>query len=232
METIIKEFSDRTSLVEELAGQIGELLHKGIATAGRASIALSGGSTPVALFERLSLLDISWKDVDVTLVDERWVEATEKDSNERLVRSHLLQNRAAAGNFTGMKNSAVTAGAGEKGCEKQLQNISRPFDVLILGMGGDGHTASLFPGAEKLAAATAMDSGRTCMALAPLTALHERMSLTLPVILDSRQLFLHITGQEKKDVLDKALGDGPFEDMPIRYVLKQQSTPLSVYWSP
>lgn len=232
MAIIIKEFSDRTSLVEELARQIEELLNRGIATTGRASIALSGGSTPVELFENLSLLDLSWKDVDITLVDERWVKATDKNSNERLVRNHLLQHRAAAANFIAMKNSAVTAGAGEKGCEKQLQNISRPFDVLVLGLGGDGHTASLFPGAKKLAAATAMDSGRTCMALTPLTAPHERMSLTLPVILDSRQLFLHITGPEKKDVLKRALGDGPLEDMPIRFVLRQQLTPLSVYWAP
>ena len=232
MKTIIKEFPDRTSLVRELTEQIGELLNKGMLKSGRASLALSGGSTPVALFESLSLLDISWKNVDITLVDERWVEATEEDSNERLVRTHLLQNKAAAAAFTGMKNPAVTVGEGEKECEQQLQNIARPFDVLILGMGGDGHTASLFPGAEKLAAVTAMDSGRTCMGLAPLTAPHERMSLTLPVILDSRQLFLHIVGQEKKDVLNKALTDGPFEEMPIRYVLKQQSTPISVYWAP
>jgi len=228
----IKEFSDRSSLVEEFSQQIGELLSRGIITSGRASIALSGGSTPVALFERLSLLDIPWKDVDITLVDERWVEVTEDVSNERLVRQHLLRNEAAAASFSGMKNSAITAGDGEKECEQQLLNISRPFDVLILGMGGDGHTASLFPGAEKLAVATAMDSGRTCIGLAPLTAPHERMSLTLPVILDSRQLFLHIVGQEKKDVLNKALNDGPSQDMPIRFVLRQQSTPLSVYWAP
>jgi 6-phosphogluconolactonase len=228
----IKEFSDRSSLVEEFSQQIGELLSRGIITSGRASIALSGGSTPVALFERLSLLDIPWKDVDIILVDARWVEATDDDSNERLVRQHLLRNKAAAASFSGMKNSAITAGDGEKECEQQLLNISRPFDVLILGMGGDGHTASLFPGAEKLAVATAMDSGRTCIGLAPLTAPHERMSLTLPVILDSRQLFLHIVGQEKKDVLNKALNDGPSQDMPIRFVLRQQSTPLSVYWAP
>ena len=232
MEPIIKEFSDRTSLVKELTKEIGRLLNKGIATAGRASIALSGGSTPIALFEHLSLLDIAWENVDITLVDERWVEATEDDSNERLVRHHLLQNKAATANFTGMKNSAITAGEGEKECEQQLQNISRPFDVLILGMGSDGHTASLFPGAEKLASVTAMDSGRTCMGLAPPTAPHDRMSLTLPAILDSKQLFLHIVGQEKKDVLNKAQGDGPLEEMPIRFVLQQQSTPLSVYWAP
>lgn len=232
MSTIIKEFPDRKSLVEALAGQVGELLGKGIVDNGRASLALSGGSTPVPLFERLSRLDIPWQDVVVTLVDERWVAVTEADSNERLVRSHLLQNRAAAATFIGMKNRAASASEGERECEQQLQNISRPFDVLILGMGGDGHTASLFPWAEKLGAATAMDSDRSCMGLASLTAPHERMSLTLPVILDSRQLYLHIVGQDKKDVLDQAMRNGPVEEMPIRFILKQQSTPLTVYWAP
>ncbi|MEA1922813.1 MAG: 6-phosphogluconolactonase [Pseudomonadota bacterium] len=232
MNPIIKEFPNRKSLVEALAGEIGELLEKGIADNGRASLVLSGGSTPVPLFERLSQLDIPWQDVVITLVDERWVPVTGDDSNERLVRSHLLQNRAAAATFIGMKNPALTASEGERACEEQLQNISRPFDVLILGMGGDGHTASLFPGAEKLAAATAMDSGLSCMGLAPLTAPHARMSLTLPVILDSRQLYLHIVGEDKKDLLAKALSDGPVAEMPIRFVLKQQSTPLSIFWAP
>lgn len=232
MTTVIRDFTDRKDLVEYLALQIAELLSAGVADNGRASIAVSGGSTPVELFERLSLLDISWKDISITLVDERWVEPTDDDSNERLARTHLLQNKAAAATFIGMKNSALTASEGESECEQQFQKIPQPFDVLILGMGGDGHTASLFPGAEKLAAATAMDSGRTCMALAPLTAPHERMSLTLPVILASRQIFLHIVGQEKREVLDKAMTDGPVEEMPIRFVLKQQATPLSVYWAP
>ena len=152
----MREFPDRKDLVEEFAEEIGELLNKGIADNGRASLALSGGSTPLPLFERLSLLDIPWKDVVVTLVDERWVEATDDDSNERLVRIHLLQNRAAAATFIGMKNRALSASEGERECEQQFQKVSRPFDVLILGMGGDGHTASLFPCAEKLGAATAI----------------------------------------------------------------------------
>ncbi|MEA2115290.1 MAG: 6-phosphogluconolactonase [Thermodesulfobacteriota bacterium] len=232
MTTVMRDFTSRRSLVEYLTLQIGELLSAGVADNGRASIAVSGGSTPVGLFEQLSLLDISWKDISITLVDERWVEPSGNDSNERLVRVHILQNKAAAATFIGMKNSAVIASEGEKECEQQLQKIPQPFDVLILGMGGDGHTASLFPGAEKLAAATAMDSGRTCMALAPLSAPHERMSLTLPVILASRQIFLHIVGQEKREVLDKAMTDGPVEEMPIRFVLRQQATPLSVYWAP
>jgi len=228
----VHQFQNRESLVVELTSQIANLLTIGIAKNGKASLAVSGGSTPVHLFEHLSTQDISWHAVVITLVDERWVEPTDDDSNEHLVKTHLLRNKAAAATFIGMKNSAKTAGKGEAECEQRLQNIPRPFDVLILGMGGDGHTASLFPGAKNLAAATDMQSDRSCMGLAPLTAPHERMSLTLPVILDSRHIFLHITGQEKKDVLEKALADGPTAEMPIRFVLRQETTPLSVYWAP
>lgn len=227
-----QQYPDRKTLVTKLANQIAALLSKGVKENGKASLAVSGGSTPVALFEQLSGLDIPWQHVVITLVDERWVEPTEEDSNERLVRMHLLQNKAATATFVSMKNGATTTGEGEAECEQQFKKIPQPFDALILGMGNDGHTASLFPGAEKLAAATDMDSGRTCMGLAPLTAPHERMSLTLPVILASKQLFLHITGKEKKEVLAKTQADGASEEMPIRFVLRQQSTPLSVYWAP
>ena len=225
-------FPDRKNLVIDLAERIGELLTKGITDNSRASLAVSGGSTPVELFEQLSGNDLSWQHVVITLVDERWVEPTEDDSNEHLVRSHLFKDKALAATFIGMKNSAATASAGEKECEQKLYKVPLPFDVLILGMGGDGHTASLFPGAEKLSLATDMDLGQTCMGIAPLTAPHERMTLTLPAILDSRQIFLHITGQEKNDVLQKAQAEGPVEEMPIRYILRQQTTPVSVLWAP
>ncbi len=228
----MKKFSDRTILVKELAAEIGVMLQKGIADNGQASLAVSGGSTPISLFENLAMLDMPWQHITIFLVDERWVEPTEDDSNERLVRSHLLQNKAAAATFIGMKNKAKTAGEGEGECEARLQTIPQPFDVLILGMGNDGHTASLFPGAKKLAAATALDSGRTCMALAPLTAPHERMSLTLPVILAARQIYLHIVGQEKKDVLAKAMAEGSRQEMPIRFILQQSSASFDTYWAP
>ncbi len=226
------QFPDRENLVVKLADQIVKLLAKGITASGQASLAVSGGSTPVELFEQLSGIDIGWQNVVITLVDERWVEPTVNDSNEHLVRNYLLKNRAAAATFIGMKNSAETATGGHKKCELRLQKVPRPFDVLILGMGGDGHTASLFPGAKKLSLATDMDSTTTCMAIAPLTAPHERMTLTLPAILDSRQIFLHITGEDKKKVLKKATTEGPIEEMPIRFVLRQKSTPLSIYWAP
>ncbi len=232
MNFVFKEFPDRKSLTVDLAEQIGKLLTAGITDNGRASLAVSGGSTPVELFEQLSGMDLSWQDVVITLVDERWVEPTEDDSNEHLVRSHLLKDKALAATFIGMKNSAATASAGEKECEQKLREVPRPFDVLILGMGGDGHTASLFPGAKKLSLATDMDTGQACMGIAPLTAPHERMTLTLPAILDSRQIILHITGQAKQDVLQEALTEGPTVEMPIRFILRQQTTPVSVFWAP
>ena len=232
MAIVYKDFASRKSLIVELAGRIADLLLAGIQDKGRASLAVSGGSTPIALFEHLSRMDIPWQDVVITLVDERWVQATDDDSNERLVHNSLIQNKASAATFIGMKNAAFIAGDGEAECEQQLRKVPQPFDVMILGMGDDGHTASLFPAAEKLAIATDMDSGRLCMALAPLTAPHERMSLTLPAILNSNQLFLHIVGEDKKEVLKKAGSDGPAEEMPIRFVLRQDSTPLSVYWAP
>ncbi len=213
-------FSDRDMLVGELADSVTSLLESGISKNGSASLAVSGGSTPVALFEELSVRDLAWEQVHICLVDERWVDPKDPESNEHLVRTHLLQNRAAAARFTGMKNSAATAGAGEAECERLYREIPAPYDVLLLGMGGDGHTASLFPGAVRLPQATDMESDRICISIAPLTAPHERMSLSLPAILSSRQIILHITGQDKRDVLDLAMSDGPAGEMPIRFILQ------------
>jgi 6-phosphogluconolactonase len=225
-------FPDRQQLINELADRIGTALSGSIAAHGLASLAVSGGSTPVRLFERLSGLDIPWRDVVITLVDERWVDPASPDSNERLVRRHLLKKRAAVATFIGFKNFAATAGEGEAECERRLHQIPPPFTLLILGMGNDGHTASLFPGAEQLTQATDMESGRTCMAITPTDAPHDRMTLTLPAILDSEEIILHITGSEKKEVLEKAEKAGLPEAMPIRFVFRQKTTRVTVFWAP
>ena len=225
-------FQSQEDLTARLAEQVLYFLGLGIKENGRASLVVSGGSTPVPLFRQLSSLEFDWKHVQIGLVDERWVAPDQDDSNEYLVRTHLLQNRAAAATFTGMKNSAATPHEGERVCELELQKIDRPFDVLILGMGTDGHTASLFPGCPELLQATNMQSNKICMGMTPVTARHKRMSLTLPILLDSRTIFLHINGEEKKEVLEQALAEGPMETMPIRFILKQQQTPVNIYWAP
>ncbi len=226
------EFPSSGLLVEALATRISDLLAEGIRRRGQASLVVSGGSTPIQLFARLAETDLEWSRVIVSLVDERWVEPEDQDSNEKLVRSYLLQKRAAAASFVGMKNKAATASLGEAACEKRLREIPRPYDCLILGMGNDGHTASLFPGASNLAAAVDLHSGKLCMAIHPPAASHERMGLTLPAILASRQLILHLQGEAKKKTLALAREVGDAGDMPIRYILRQAATPLSVYWSP
>jgi 6-phosphogluconolactonase len=228
----LRTFPDRQTLVNELAEHIAAALNTDIAEHGRASLVVSGGSTPVPLFERLSTREFPWQKVVITLADERWVEPISSDSNEALVRRHLLQHRAIDAIFVGLKNAAATAEEGEAKCEDRLNDIPQPFTVVILGMGNDGHTASLFPCAvAQLAHATDMHCGKLCTKVSPQTAPHERMSLTLPAILSAKEILLHITGPDKKAVLEKALADGPSETMPIRFILRQQAVPVLVYWA-
>ncbi len=233
MERVLwRGFPDRERQVVRLADRICALLEEGIGKQGTASLAVSGGSTPVPLFRELAGRELPWEHVVITLVDERWVAPTDPDSNEHLVRTHLLRDRAAAARLVGMKTEHGDAFAGEAACEARLRRVERPFAALVLGMGEDGHTASLFPGAKRLAEAVAMDSGRLCMAIVPPHAPHPRMTLTLPAILDTGVILLHITGDTKREVYARARAEGPPEEMPIRYVLRQRQTPVEVYWAP
>ncbi len=225
-------FADPEELAEQLAARVADLLRQAIKARGRATLVVSGGTTPKPLFRALARQDLDWDRVTVTLADERWVDTTAADSNERLVRQYLLRDQAGNAKFIGLKNKAAAAAEGEEECAQRLAGLPRPLDLVILGMGGDGHTASFFPGARRLPEALDMESGRDCLAISPAKAPHERMTLTLPVLLDSRQIILHITGPAKKKVLEQALADGPATEMPIRTILRQQQTPLSVYWAP
>lgn len=227
-----KEFKDSPTLVAALAGQVADLLRSAIKERGQASLVVSGGSTPVPFFAALSALALDWRQVVVTLADERWVDPMDADSNEHLVRQHLLQNRAAVARFVGLKNEALSAVQGEKECAERLALLPRPFDVLVLGMGKDGHTASLFPQAARLGEALNMDSGTLCLAITPPAAPHERMTLTLPALLQSRQIILHLVGPDKRAVYERALAKGPVAEMPIRAVLGQAFAPVTVFWAP
>ena len=139
-------------------------------------------------------------------------------------------NEAHQATFIGLKNSAADAIAGEAGTEQALAAIAQ-FTVLILGMGDDGHTASLFPGADALALGLDMDSGRTCIGVTPTEAPHQRISMTLPRLLDSQQIILHISGSGKQQVLEQAQAGDDAAVLPIRAILHQQRAPLAIYWA-
>ena len=223
---------DRQALAETLAHDVGTTLSTTVATRGVASLVVSGGSTPRPFFAALADKDLPWDKIWVTLADERWVPADHGSSNEALVREHLLVGPAARARFVGLWNDTPTPEDGQALCEQALTTVPRPFDVLVLGMGGDGHTASLFPDAAELAAGLDLSNATLCLPVRPPEAPHPRMSLTLAALVASRQVILHITGADKRQVLDRALGDGPEDELPIRGVLRHFARGVDLYWAP
>jgi 6-phosphogluconolactonase len=224
------EFENTSALDIELSAKVAKLLVADIAETGSASLVVSGGRTPMGFFHLLSQQMLDWSKVSITLADERWVDADHADSNEKLVRANLLINEAHQATFIGLKNSAADAIVGEPEAEQALAAVGK-FTVLILGMGDDGHTASLFPGADALALGLDMDSGRTCIGVTPTAAPHQRISMTLPRLLDSQQIIIHISGAGKQQVLEQAQAGADVEALPIRAILNQQQAPLAIYWA-
>lgn len=229
---VIYSFTSGEALAGKLADEVAYALAKAITRRNRASLVVSGGSTPKLLFANLSRKKIDWQKVTISLADERWVDTSDPASNEHLVRSLLLRDKAAAAAFIGLKNEAPSPYEGKIQCHDRIKSIGPAPDMVILGMGDDGHTASLFPGAARLPEAVDMHSQCKCAGIRPPDAPHERMTLTLPALLESREIILHITGQNKKEVLDKAMAEGPAEDMPIRFILRQKRTPVRIFWAP
>lgn len=211
-------FDARGALADALAGDVADELRRAIAAKGKATLAVSGGTTPKLFFDKLSEIDLPWQRVTVTLVDERQVPESSERSNARLVRQHLLQNKAAAAQFVPLFENAAA--------DKSL-----PLDVTILGMGSDGHTASFFPKADRLKEAIDSGTSRRLIEITAPGAGEPRLTFTLPVLEASGRLALHIEGADKKLVLDKALADGPEEDMPVRAILRS-ATPMTLYWCP
>ncbi|SDZ94727.1 6-phosphogluconolactonase [Microbulbifer marinus] len=232
-----KFFSDRERLVQALAHDCARDLQKGIKERGQASFLVSGGSTPEPVYRELSKRPLPWSQINVALVDERWVEKTESGSNQAFIEKCLLQNCAAEAPFLGMKTAHASAVEGQADCERAYGELPNPFDVCVLGMGSDGHTASLFPHAAGLEAALDPNSAQLCSAItarqSEVTGVHtERMTLTLAGILQARDIKLLITGDEKLKVYREALLGSDELEMPVRSILKQGLKPVTVYWAP
>jgi len=224
----LEAYDQRDQLFSQLAAEIAQTLQQAIDARGQASLAVSGGSSPIPLFQQLSRCELAWSKVTVTLVDERWVPADHADSNARLVRQHLLQNAAAAAHFIGLWQPQLTPQQGQAVTEQALQPLAdQPLDLVILGMGNDGHTASLFPCSGDLPAA--LDSRLDCAIMQPGSAPHCRITLTPQRLLHSHQRVLLLCGEDKITTLTRALQTDAVASMPIRLFLQQ---PLSIHWAP
>lgn len=224
-----RDFRDKDQLADALAEAVAADLKAGVKGRGEASLAVSGGSTPARFFRALSQRnDVPWDKVTVTLVDERWVDESSDRSNARLVKASLLTGRAAAAIFVPLYRGGTVPDAYAAGFA--VREVPFPFDAAVLGMGNDGHTASFFPGGDRLA--EALTGEGPVVAISAPGAGEPRVTLTLPVLLASRSLYLHIEGNEKVETLAKAEQQGPVEDMPVRAILRQTQTPLTIYWCP
>ena len=231
-----RRFPDAETLADALSAELETCLLQGIRDRGRATLVLSGGSTPLPLFRRLRDRPLPWSAITVTLADERWVDREHPDSNAAFLHRELLVGHAAAATFVDLKNSAPTPEAGQAVCETDLARLDWPVDAVVLGMGGDGHTASLFPQTAENQSALGLglnlDTDQRCVAIQPGQAPHPRISLTLSALIATRKLILHITGSSKWQVYQDALRPGPATELPVRGVLRQDRRPVEVFWSP
>lgn len=223
--------ADAQASATALASTVAAQLRAAIAERGSASLVVSGGKSPIPFFAALRVLPLAWSQVWITLADERWVEPVSPDSNERLLREQLLQDAAAAARLVPLKSAFPTVEAGLATSTSALAAIPRPYDVVVLGMGEDGHTASLFPGSAGLPAALAMDDPGLLAAIVPTGAPHPRITMRLTTLLAARQIHLPLQGATKLAVYRRALALPDAQQWPIAAVLAQTMVPVTVWLS-
>lgn len=217
----------RRQLAAQLAEAVAEALSTDLANQPRVLLVVSGGSTPVPFFEALAAYDLPWSRVDVTLADERWVAEQSADSNARLVRRHLLQGPAAAANFVPLTSASDTPEQGVAEVAQRVERLSWPASVVVLGMGGDGHTASLFPDSREIGLALSTDA--TLVAVRTPSQPQPRITLSAGRLHQARRHLLHICGDDKRSMLALALSGDDARALPIRAFL---ACPLGIYWAP
>lgn len=225
----IKYYDNNSILIEELAQRIIASLEAGIKNRGSASLVVSGGSTPKTLFALLSKQDIDWGKVSITLADERCVPQEDEASNARLIRENLLQNNARNANFITLFENHQSANEAALSASNKLADI-KTYDAMILGMGQDGHTASLFPEATNLAEALA-ENANNCMAIEPLTNPITRITQTKQKILKSKFIAFHLVGKDKNDILNLVLKDEDKTEFPSSHFIHQTLVPVEIYFA-
>lgn len=222
------KFESREAASVAAAARIAGHINAKLAREDGAMFAVSGGTTPVQCFEFLSGYALDWDKVRVALTDERWVPRNHDDSNEGLVRKSLLQNEAESGSVLPVFQDKLTA---DDRCD-ELQSC-KPRGGLacsLVGMGADGHFASLFPDTDSLEAGLNTDSDRFYIPVHTVASPHPRVSMTLGALLQSSEILLLFFGTEKLAVYEKAkAGDASY---PATALLGQQTTPVSLYWAP
>lgn len=233
---VLHRGADATEQAREVAALVADQLQQALAQRPRATLVVSGGRTPVAMWQALREAPLDWRRVDITLADERWVPPDHPASNEGLLQQHLLQGPAAQAHWWPLFNGAATPAEGLGLLEASLaQGPSWPADVVVLGMGSDGHTASWFPHQAL------PDGAQRCMAVAappPPNVVEPRVSLTPAALLSARCLLVHLQGRDKESTLLQALLPPGFDEaqqalaLPIRRALWAPGQACQVFYTP
>jgi len=227
---LLRSFSDTNLLNGDLAAHIIDILDKAVKTRGQAYLVVSGGKTPVELFKILAQATIPWEMVTITLADERCVSLEDSARNERLVKEYLLQHEAKKAKFISLFDEQINITDSLQQTERDIASLPS-FDVVILGMGEDGHTASLFPCSKELEVGLA-DNADAVLLVTPQNAPHQRVSLSKRRLLNSHFIFLHLVGPKKRVVFNKALAEKDPMIMPVSAFLNNQNTNVQVMYAP
>ncbi|WP_423821239.1 6-phosphogluconolactonase [Salinisphaera sp. SPP-AMP-43] len=221
------EYANRSEIAQQLAEAIAERLRGAISLRGEASLVVCGGSSPKELFQHLSQQELDWSCVTVVPSDERWVPVDDERSNERLIRNTLLTGAAATATFVGLYRDTETPDQALDEVATALAKVPQPLDVVVLGMGDDGHTASLFPQAPDIQAC--LDSDAPCVA--PTVGPPARISLSLGYLSNAHSMDLLIFGQDKYRVFERAQQAGAVAELPVRGVLRLERPVAKAHWA-
>ena len=226
------EYDDRDEMADAVAGDISFIIESAIDARGESLVAFPGGSTPLPVYERLAAKSLPWKRVTIIPGDDRLVPVDSELSNIRAIAQAMISTGARIYPIAAENDDYVMAG---HAADARLKSLKWPPDLVWLGMGTDGHTASLFPGPDLDAA---MDAPKAKLAIGvkpdpmPPEAPVERVTLTRAAILQARAITISITGQEKRDILEAGLKDGQSSKLPIVRVLAESEFPIDIHWAP
>jgi 6-phosphogluconolactonase len=229
------EFADADAMADGLATAIADHVSVAIARSGSAVFGASGGSTPFPAYRRLADMPLPWSAFKVVIVDERWVPPGDPDHNETRIRASLLARAGDKARCLGLWSEAPTVQAAAALADARVAQLARPLDVVLLGMGLDGHIASLFASGDNYARATDPDCPYHVMAMVPAAGAaspaHARLTLTLPILLRSRAILLALTGDDKRALLERAIADGDASALPVASLFTAGHPAVDVYWS-
>ncbi len=232
----IKQFLSRDELFEAVAKRCEVQLNKSIQENGQASFIIPGGTTPAPAFKKLANGNLDWKNITVAQSDERWVEADHPQSNQGLTAKTLLIDNAKSAGYVAMKNSATSTEKGLVECNNSYKTLASPFSVTMLGMGLDGHIASLFPGSKEINHGLDLSNPDLCIAIDANGCdvagdYPNRMSLTMSAIIKSELIILLVTGQEKLEVIQNAQTKNQPLIQPVAAILNQTTVPVEIFWA-